>query len=254
MTSLLSKLTTGSRRIVLSTARNNTLKASIVTSLSVTKHRQQHEQHKYYDKQQERNVFTFAGARNLNDILKLELIHNRTKIEVSDLWLTYHESKENVAGLIISNGKVVKDMLSRASKSPYFVQPVFRENGFFMLVSQFISPTHFLFAYLEDYKMDPNRAQPLLTFSVFDDLCHDKDLGLVRCDIVNKGITHNEGIQIVQNTIDSYAKEGEYSIVKTFNSQPGNFDVEDYIAIQRRKWNMDTKATTISTTDNIGTK
>ena len=87
--------------------------------------------------------------------------------------------------------------------------------------------------------MDPNRAQPLLTFSLFDDLCDDKDLGLVRADIVNKGISHFEGLQIVKNTIDCYGKDGEYGLVKVFNEQPGVFDVEDYIAIQRGKWRME---------------
>eukprot|EP00978_Attheya_sp_CCMP212_P011957 scaffold29670_cov55-Attheya_sp.AAC.10 len=47
---------------------------------------------------------------------------------------------------------------------------VFRDGGFFMLVTQFQELSHFIMAYLEDYKFDPARAQPLLTFSVLDDL------------------------------------------------------------------------------------
>jgi len=248
MTFLCSKfISTTARNILKSSTKAHNHTRYLSTTSTFPKQRREHQHHH----QQQRNAFTYAGPRNLNEILQLELINNKSKAEVSDLWLTYHESKEDVAGLIM-NGKEVKDVLSRASKNPFFVQPVFRNEGFFMLVSQFISPTHFLFAYLEDYKMDPNRAQPLLTFSLFDDLCHDKDLGLVRCDIVNKGITYSEGMQIVQNTINCYGKEGEYDIVKIFNSKPGIFDFEDYVAIQRRKWKMETTATT--TTDDDDTK
>ena len=57
-------------------------------------------------------------------------------------------------------------------------------------------------AYLEDYQMDPARAQPLLTFSVFDDFADDKDLTLIRADILNKGIDQDEGLKIVQNMLD----------------------------------------------------
>ena len=67
-----------------------------------------------------------------------------------------------------------------------------------MILSQFQSPNHFLLALLEDYKMDPARAQPLLTVSVFDDLVESKDLPLVRCDIINNGIEDNEGYKLVK--------------------------------------------------------
>jgi hypothetical protein len=68
-----------------------------------------------------------------------------------------------------------------------------------MLVSQFLSPSHFLLGYLEDYKMDPNAATPLLTFSVFNDYADSKDASLVRCDILNRGIHDFEGRKVVQS-------------------------------------------------------
>ena len=120
--------------------------------------------------------------------------------------------------------------------SPYFVQPVFRENGFFMMVSQFQGPSHFLMAYLEDFKMDPSRAQPLLTFSVFDDFAESKDLTLVRADILNKGIEDDEGLKVVQNMVDVYIQDEEYLAVKAFNKKPDTFDFDDFIARQNEKW------------------
>jgi hypothetical protein len=108
-----------------------------------------------------------------------------------------------------------------------------------MMISQFQTPGHFLMAYLEDYKMDPNAAQPLITFTIFDDYAQDKDLTLVRCDILNKGIHDNEGRKIVENTLESYRSDVEYATVKTFNERPKSFDVDDYIARQNEKWRND---------------
>lgn len=91
-------------------------------------------------------------------------------------------------------------------------------------------------AYLEDFKMDPAAAQPLLTFSVFDDYAESKDMTLVRCDIVNKGIHDSEGRKIVENIIASYKSDVEFATVENFNKRPDAFDVDDFIARQNEKW------------------
>ena len=120
--------------------------------------------------------------------------------------------------------------------SPFFVQPIFHDDGFFMMISQFQSPSHFLMAYLEDYRMDPAAAQPLLTFSVFDDYAVSKDLTLVRCHILNRGLHDSEGRKIVENVMESYTCDVEYAAVQTFNKRPQSFDVDDFISRQNEKW------------------
>jgi len=104
------------------------------------------------------------------------------------------------------------------------------------MISQFQEPSHFLMAYLEDYKMDPRSAQPLLTFSVFNDYADSKNVSLVRVDILNPGIEDNEGKKIVQNAVESYMIEEEFTTVKMFNKKPDKFDVDDYISRQNEKW------------------
>jgi hypothetical protein len=134
-------------------------------------------------------------------------------------------------------GSAAEPLLSRAASHPFFVQPIFRDDGYFMLVSQFMAPSHFVMAYLEDYKMDPASAQPLLTFSVFDDYAKEKDLTLVRADILNRGIDDAEGLKVVKSMLDHYIDDDEYMLVKAFNSKPETFDIDDFIAQQNTKWN-----------------
>ena len=84
--------------------------------------------------------------------------------------------------------------------------------------------------------MDPNRAQPLLTFSVFNDLDQSHDVSLLRCDVINKGIEEDEGRTVMNHMLDSYREEKEYNKVRMFNENPANFDVDDYISCMNQKW------------------
>ena len=94
-------------------------------------------------------------------------------------------------------------------------------------------------AYLEDYKMDPNSASPLITFSVFNDLVASKNLTLVRVDILNKNIDDQEGHKVVQSVLDNYLTEDEFSTIKTFNERPKSFDIDDYISRMNDRWKQD---------------
>jgi ATP synthase F1 complex assembly factor 1 len=145
-----------------------------------------------------------------------------------------------VHGLVLK-GVVAETIVSRAASCPFFVQPVFRDDGYFMLVSQFFDPSHFIMAYLEDYKMDPSMAQPLMTFSVFGDYAQSKDLTLVRADVLNFGIDDSEGLTIVKKMIDHYVDDDEYAVVKAFNKKPEVFDIDDYIGRQNMKWKETSK-------------
>ena len=139
-------------------------------------------------------------------------------------------------GLLL-NGEEGKSVLARAKESPFFIQPIFRDDGFFNLVSQFQGPCHFLLAYLEDYKMDPHSASPLLTFSVFDDYADEKDTTLIRCDILNKSIETEEGRKVVQSLLDNYRTTEEFNeTVKVFNERPSDFDFDDHISRMNKKW------------------
>ncbi|KAL3922971.1 MAG: hypothetical protein SGILL_001919 [Bacillariaceae sp.] len=182
--------------------------------------------------------FSFAGPKVLDDILKKDLVDDKSATEISDMWYSYHEGKENVHGIVLG-GKAAAPLLERAATSPFFIQPIFRDDGYFMLVSQFMEPSHFIMAYLEDYKMDPAGAQPLLTFSVFDDYANDKDLMLVRADVLNKGINDEEGLKVVKSMLDQYVNDEEYLTVKAFNSKPDSFDIDDFIAQKNIQWKGD---------------
>jgi len=183
-----------------------------------------------------RTNFSYAGPRNLSDILKTDKLDGKSAAEISDMWMTYHEGKEKVHGLTIDEAKG-KSILARAAQCPFFLHPVFREEGHFMILSQFQTPNYFLLAFLEDYRMDPARAQPLLTISLFDDMAATKDLTLVRCDIINPGIEDDEGYKICQRLLEDYAEEDDFRNVHMFNKKPDAFDVDVFVKEKEERWN-----------------
>ena len=84
--------------------------------------------------------------------------------------------------------------------------------------------------------MDPSRAQPLLTISVFDDLVESKDLALVRCDIINQGIEEDEGYKICKFLIGDYSEEEDFQNVHMFNKKPDAFDVDEFVKERELRW------------------
>jgi len=182
-----------------------------------------------------RTNFSYAGPRKLSDILKVELLKDKSAVEISDLWMTYHEGKENVHGLTVDQAKG-KSVLSRAAQCPFFLHPVFREEGHFMILSQFQTPNYFLLAFLKDYQMDPARAQPLLTISLFDDFAEEKDVTLVRVDVINRGIEDDEGYNICKYLLEDYAEEEGFVGVHLFNKKPDAFDVDEFVKEKERRW------------------
>jgi len=61
-------------------------------------------------------------------------------------------------------------------------------------------------------------------------------LGLVRGDVINKGISIEEANKVIQNLFEGYVNDDEFESVRRFNKQPEKFDVDDYISCQSQKW------------------
>lgn len=97
-----------------------------------------------------------------------------------------------------------------------------------------------MLALLDDYKMDPNACNPLLTFSVFNDYAKSKDVSLVRCDLLNKGLHLDEAQKVVQSLLDQYANDEDFKLIETFNHRPADFDFDDHMSRRNESWKNDT--------------
>ena len=71
---------------------------------------------------------------------------------------------------------------------------------------------------LEDYQQNPAGANALVTLSVFDDLVDEHNIGLLRGDIINNGISEVEGEKVIKSVFDAYTIDDTFNRdVFTFN-------------------------------------
>lgn len=88
---------------------------------------------------------TTAGEvpfKQLGDIMKLDLIENKTADEIKGIWLEYHKEKDVLVATIPS--ETYKMLEQRGKNHPIFILPLPRSQGYEFFLLQFASNTvHF---------------------------------------------------------------------------------------------------------------
>lgn len=80
--------------------------------------------------------------KKLSDIMKLELLENKTAAEIEKIWLEYHKNKDVIAAAIPAD--IYKLLMTRSVEYPLFIFPLPRSQGFEFFLLQFASNTvHF---------------------------------------------------------------------------------------------------------------
>ena len=168
--------------------------------------------------------FSYPSPRTLQEITNLPLLEVEDSNSIKSIWETHHESQETcVSGTM--TGKQYDTLFERLGESPYFVLPVKRDDGHFILLSQ-AQEKHVLFTYLEDFKNNPESARPDLAVTLYEDFKSSKDLVLVRGDISDM-MTKAESTSILHLFTKFYFSDYEW--VNTFNNQPNEFDFEKHL-------------------------
>ena len=136
-------------------------------------------------------------ARRLGEVAKVELFEAEEPDRIGAIWDSFHEDRPELAGCSVTAEEHVK-ITERARESPLFVFPVRREQGHFLLLSQFNAQSDmFVMTFLEDYKQNPAAAQPWLSVTLFGELLTSKAVGLLRADIAPERLSKPEGEHIM---------------------------------------------------------
>ena len=159
--------------------------------------------------------FSYPSPRTLQEITNLPLLEVEDSTSIKSIWETHHESQETcVSGTM--TGKQYDTLFERLGESPYFVLPVKRDDGHFILLSQ-AQEKHVLFTYLEDFKNNPVSALPYLAVTLYEDFKTVKPCIGAR------------GHQRYDDESESQAYctclfTFRLRVVNTFNNQPNEFD------------------------------
>lgn len=162
--------------------------------------------------------------------MKLELILMEEPDKIKALWFSYHNVKPGIVPSVLSD--VEHDLLvKRNSTCPLNLYPIYRNSGFFLLLSQYQDANHVVFCNMEDYKRDPHSAMPWLVITMYTELHKSKKVVLLRGDITNKNLQKDEAIRILKLWKLMYLDQsGEFFMhVQKLNQTPGEFDIERFL-------------------------
>lgn len=167
--------------------------------------------------------FSFPAPRKLGEIVKLDRLENEDAESITHIWNEYHKSQPCAASAVMSASDFALAK-SRATQNRFFTFPVFRDPGFFVLLSQF-QENHWILTYLADFQKNPAEAQPYLTITVYEDLAKSKGLVLLRADVCNLlTVTRDDAIALLELVCKFHVSESLFQHVLTFNKAPRTFD------------------------------
>eukprot|EP00943_MAST-04B_sp_MAST-4B-sp1_P006172 g6172.t1 len=168
--------------------------------------------------------FSYPSPRTLAEITNLPLLEAENADGIKSIWETHHDSQATCISGTMSSSQY-NTLFQRLRESQYFVLPVKRDDGHFMMLSQ-AQEKHILFTYLEDFRNNPETALPYLAVTLYDDFKENKDLVLLRGDISDM-ITKPESTNLLHLFTKFYFSDYEW--VDTFNNKPNEFDFEKHL-------------------------
>lgn len=176
--------------------------------------------------------FSSLSARTLNEIVKIDLFKNEATERVKTIWEEYHAKSGTSIGLTLSatDHDIIK---KRMQDCPMFIWPIYKDDvagsekdAHIMMISQLLD-NYIVCTYLEEYKRNPATTSPWMSMALYNDLCVDKELALVRSDFT-ANITRKEGNILSKMILYGYHDEKAYEFVHTFNKNPTQFNFEEF--------------------------
>lgn len=167
------------------------------------------------------------GAPKLSDIVKVEMLENKTADEIRHIWLEYHKTKDVVSAVI--DVAQFEKLQQQGKKFPIFIFPLPRDQGYEFIMHQF-SGNSVHFTPLLSYQVHKENAPECLNTVHYTDF-KDKGIILMRGEFDSKVISAREAQYLVNQLQMYYCQDdaGRLALLKTFTYEPAKFKHMDVI-------------------------
>lgn len=165
----------------------------------------------------------------LDSIMKVDLIKDRSKEEITEIWQQYHLNKDCIAGVLTR--EQFEKMFDRGKKYGTFVLPLPRDNGYEFIMTQFHG-TEIHMTPLLWYQTHKENAPECLTMIHYTELLDSKGIVLMRGEFDTKSINVNEA-QCLANELQMYYASDHpqrLKLLRTFTEKPDEFKHMDLVA------------------------
>ncbi|XP_064606637.1 ATP synthase mitochondrial F1 complex assembly factor 1-like isoform X2 [Liolophura sinensis] len=175
--------------------------------------------------------------KTLNEIMKVEMVQDKSAEEVEEIWKQHHLHKDGVFSVIKKSD--FDAMMSNAGEFPTFIYALPRADGYEFILSQF-SENNVYFTSLQMFQMLKENAQASLTIAHFTDFKDTKGIVLMAGKFDEKFLNQMEAVNLVKQMALFYGTDsGERRhLLAAFNNSPTSFNhmdvIEEYKKIRQK--------------------
>ncbi|XP_066249934.1 ATP synthase mitochondrial F1 complex assembly factor 1 [Euwallacea similis] len=170
-----------------------------------------------------------TNETKLDDILKVDLIKDKSKEEIEVIWEKYHSEKEGCIAAVIP-AKDFALLEERSSKYHTFLFPLPRSQGYEFIMCQFeLNAVHF--TPLLYFQVHKENAPECLTITHYKEFKDNKGIILMRGEY-NKNVLNPKEAQCLANQLQLYyvqSDEQKLKLLEKFTFSPDSFDHMDLV-------------------------
>jgi len=166
--------------------------------------------------------------KKLDDILKLDQIHDKNREEIGHIWTEYFKSKQSISAVIPK--EIYERIYSRAQSCPTFIYPLVKDEGYEFILAQFQDSQCF-FTSLLNYQVHGENAPWQMNLTHYTELMEEKGIVLMLGEIDLEKLNILEAQCLAQQLQMFYATADEerFNLVHLFNKEPDKFKYMDVI-------------------------
>lgn len=169
------------------------------------------------------------AEKPLSKVMKVELLDDKDKDEIADIWRQYHANKDAVSAVI--PGEMWKTMTQRFEEHKTFLFPLPRKEGYEFVVVQFQGKeAHF--TTLINYQAYKENAPECMAIVHYTELLETKGIVLMVGEYDKNMMTIQEA-QCLANQVEMYycnPAQEKREIMDVFTHKPDQFKHSDLIA------------------------
>ena len=169
-----------------------------------------------------------TNEKKLDSIMKLDLLKNKTKEEISEIWRVHHSDIDAVSAVIPVETWLA--MQQRFLQYKTFLFPLPRKDGYEFIVVQFLGKSAH-FTTLINYQAHQENAPECLTLDHYTEFQDDKGIVLMVGRYDTNLLTIQEA-QCLANQVEMYycsPSEEKRALLDTFTNSPDKFKHADLI-------------------------
>lgn len=172
---------------------------------------------------------TQAQEARLSNIMKVDMIKDKTKEEIIEIWKEYHKQKDCICGTMTP--EQYDTMFARGKQYSTFLLPLPKERGYEFVMCQFYGSEVHMTPLLW-YQAHKENAPECLTMIHYTELRDDKGIILMRGEFDTKLLQVHEA-QCLANELQLYYcndNKHRLQLLETFTHKPNEFKHMDLIA------------------------